>query len=101
MADIQPKPTDVFVSPLSDFHPADIDANLKDLDKWLVEISGGVLTLDRLETIARNTPVLANLFSAVDLISDIRAMIDHGNRPIDLFDWLNLGLDLIGIIPIP
>ncbi|WP_186108175.1 RHS repeat-associated core domain-containing protein [Burkholderia gladioli] len=101
MADIQPKPTDVFVSPLSDFHPADIDANLKDLDKWLVEISGGVLTLDRLETIARNTPVLANIFSAVDLISDIRAMIDHGNRPIDLFDWLNLGLDLIGIIPIP
>ncbi|MFY4694493.1 RHS repeat-associated core domain-containing protein [Burkholderia glumae] len=98
---IQPKPTDVFVSPLDDLHPADIDANLKALDRWLVDVSGGVLTLDRVETIARNAPVLANIFAAVDLIADIRAMIDHGDRPIDLFDWVNLGLDLIGVIPIP
>ncbi|KHJ59234.1 hypothetical protein, partial [Burkholderia glumae] len=96
---IQPKPTDVFVSPLDDLHPADIDANLKALDRWLVDVSGGVLTLDRVETIARNAPVLANIFAAVDLIADIRAMIDHGDRPIDLFDWVNLGLDLIGVIP--
>nr|WP_254226690.1 hypothetical protein [Burkholderia glumae] len=98
---IQPKPTDVFVAPLDDLHPADIDANLKALDRWLVDVSGGVLTLDRVETIARNAPVLANIFAAVDLIADIRAMIDHGDRPIDLFDWVNLGLDLIGVIPIP
>ncbi|MGK8887682.1 hypothetical protein [Burkholderia gladioli] len=44
-ATIQPKPTDVFVSPLSDFHPVDIDANLKDLNKWLIDISGGLVTL--------------------------------------------------------
>ncbi|WP_285645267.1 hypothetical protein, partial [Burkholderia plantarii] len=98
---LQPKPTDVFVSPLDDIHPADIDANLKALDRWLVDVSGGVLTLDRVETIARNAPVLANIFAAVDLVADIRAMIDHGDRPIDLFDWVNLGLDLIGVIPIP
>ncbi|MCM2495494.1 DUF6531 domain-containing protein [Burkholderia glumae] len=98
---IQPKLTDVFVAPLDDLHPADIDANLKALDRWLVDVSGGVLTLDRVETIARNAPVLANIFAAVDLIADIRAMIDHGDRPIDLFDWVNLGLDLIGVIPIP
>ncbi len=100
-ATIQPKPTDVFVSPLSDFHPVDIDANLKDLNKWLIDISGGLVTLERVETVARNMPVIANIFAAVDLISDIRAMLDHGDRPIDLFDWLNLGLDVIGIIPIP
>ncbi|MBA1362938.1 RHS repeat-associated core domain-containing protein [Burkholderia gladioli] len=100
-ATIQPKPTDVFVSPLSDFHPVDIDANLKDLNKWLIDISGGLVTLERVETVARNMPVIANIFAAVDLISDIRAMLNHGDRPIDLFDWLNLGLDVIGIIPIP
>ncbi|MCQ0033976.1 hypothetical protein NAL89_13125, partial [Burkholderia glumae] len=46
---IQPKPTDVFVAPLNDLHPADIDANLKALDRWLVDVSGGVLTLDRVK----------------------------------------------------
>ncbi|GAB7537714.1 RHS repeat-associated core domain-containing protein [Burkholderia sp. 3C] len=98
---IQPLPTDVFVSPLIKFHPEDVAANLKDLDKWLGDLSGGVVTLARVEMVARNVPVLANIFAAVDLINDIRAMINHGDKPIDMFDWLNLGLDLIGIIPLP
>ncbi|WP_246797609.1 RHS repeat-associated core domain-containing protein [Burkholderia perseverans] len=100
-ATIQPKPTDIFVGPLSGFHPIDIDANLRDLNQWLMGISHGVITLDRLKTVAENMPVLANIFAAVDLIGDIRAMINHGNRPLNLFDWLNLGLDLIGVIPLP
>nr|WP_310634469.1 RHS repeat-associated core domain-containing protein [Paraburkholderia sp.] len=97
----QAKSTDSYTGPLSKFHPDDINANVALLNKWLMDMSGGVVTLERVETVAQNMPVIANIFAAVDLIVDIKAMIEHGNRPLDLFDWLNLGLDLIGIVPIP
>jgi RHS repeat-associated protein len=71
------------------------------LDVWLQSISNGLITIDRLDTVARNVPVLANIFAAVDVIADIKAMIQHGNRPLDAFDWLNLGMDLIGVVPFP
>ncbi|MCR1768990.1 hypothetical protein B7760_00857 [Burkholderia glumae] len=99
-AAMQPTATAVYIGPLDGFYKVDIDANLRDLNQWLIEVSHGVITVERLKTVAENTPVLANIFAAVDVISDIRAMIDHGDRPLDLFDWLNLGLDLIGVIPV-
>ncbi|MBI0328965.1 RHS repeat-associated core domain-containing protein [Burkholderia plantarii] len=100
-APLQPKPTAVYIGPLDGFYKVDIDANLRDLDHWLRSISHDLITVERLKSVAENTPILANIFAAVDVISDIRAMINHGDRPLDLFDWLNLGLDLIGVIPVP
>ncbi len=94
-------PTDVFVAPLSKLTPADVDASIQELDAWLVKISGGVLNVERLKTVAAGVPILANIFAAVDVVLDIKAMIEHGDQPIDVFDWTNLGLDLIGIVPVP
>ncbi|TAM54199.1 MAG: RHS repeat protein, partial [Paraburkholderia sp.] len=98
---LQPKPTDIFVSPLSNLHREDVDSAINELDTWLRKISHNFITVERLKTVAQNVPILANIFAAVDVISDIRAMIEHGVKPIDTFDWLNLGMDLIGIVPIP
>jgi RHS repeat-associated protein len=98
---LQPKPTETFVSPLIRITPEDVNSAIHSLDAWLREISGGLITVSRLETVAQSVPVLSNIFAAVDAVMDIKAMVEHGDKPIDAFDWLNLGLDLIGIVPIP
>ncbi|MBU6487315.1 MAG: hypothetical protein KGQ57_05770 [Burkholderiales bacterium] len=98
---LQPKPTDVFVSPLVKISPEDVHSAIDSLDVWLRHISKGLITVERLKTVAQTVPVLANIFAAVDAVMDIKAMIEHGDKPIDAFDWLNLGMDLIGIVPIP
>ncbi|MGU7773982.1 RHS repeat-associated core domain-containing protein [Burkholderia sp. MR1-5-21] len=98
---IQPKPTDVFVSPIMKITEADVKAGIDVFDKWLIKVSGGVVNVSRLQMVAQNVPILANIFAAVDAVLDIKAMIEHGDKPIDAFDWVNLGLDLIGIVPLP
>ncbi|HTH73591.1 MAG TPA: sugar-binding protein, partial [Trinickia sp.] len=98
---LQPKPTDTFVSPLIKISPEDVNSGIHSLDVWLRGISNDLITVERLKTVAQTVPVLANIFAAVDAVMDIKAMIEHGDKPIDAFDWLNLGLDLIGIVPIP
>ncbi|BBA40862.1 MULTISPECIES: RHS repeat-associated core domain-containing protein [Burkholderia] len=98
---LQPKPTDVFVSPIMKITEADVQAGIDSFDKWLIKVSGGVVNVGRLKTVAENVPVLANIFAAVDAVLDIKAMIEHGDKPIDMFDWVNLGLDLIGVVPLP
>lgn len=96
-----PKPTDVFVSPLNRIQPIDVDASIKAIDAWLVKISGGLVNAERLKVVAAGVPILANIFAAVDVVLDIKAMIEHGTKPVDVFDWTNLGLDLIGVVPVP
>ncbi|MBZ5795174.1 RHS domain-containing protein [Burkholderia contaminans] len=98
---LQPKPTDVFVSPIMKITEADVQAGIDSFDKWLINVSGGVVNVGRLKTVAKNVPILANIFAAVDAVLDIKAMIEHGDKPIDMFDWVNLGLDLIGVVPLP
>ncbi|RKP43449.1 DUF6531 domain-containing protein, partial [Trinickia fusca] len=98
---LQPKPTDVFVSPLFDLKPIDVHASVDAIDKWLQSISNGWITVERLKSVAENAPILANIFAAADAVLDIKAMVEHGDKPVDAFDWLNLGVDLIGVVPIP
>ncbi|WP_161788602.1 RHS repeat-associated core domain-containing protein [Burkholderia paludis] len=98
---LQPKPTDVFVSPIMKITEADVQAGIDVFDKWLIKVSGGVVNVNRLKTVAENVPVLANIFAAVDAVLDIKEMIERGSQSINLFDWVNLGLDLIGVVPLP
>ncbi|AJK47191.1 RHS repeat-associated core domain-containing protein [Burkholderia plantarii] len=100
---LMPKPTDVYVGPLLQIETVDVSAGIKACDRWLRSISHDIITIERLEMVANALPVVANIMSAVDLVLDIKDLIEHhqqGQEP-DLFDWINLGLDLIGIIPIP
>lgn len=98
-----PKPTEIFVGPLAGIGKIDVGAGIKACDGWLRGISDGFITIERLKMVANALPVVANIMSAVDLVLDIKDMIEHhqqGHNP-DLFDWMNLTLDLIGIIPMP
>lgn len=100
---LMPKPTDVYVGPLLQIETVDVSAGLKACDRWLRSVSHDVITIERIGMVANALPVVANIMAAVDLVLDIKDMIEHhdqGKEP-DLFDWMNLGLDLIGIIPIP
>nr|WP_223964456.1 RHS repeat-associated core domain-containing protein [Burkholderia diffusa] len=98
---IQPKPTDVFVSPIMKITEADVQAGIDVFDKWLIKVSGGAVNVSRLKMVAENVPVLANIFAAVDAVLDIKEMIERGSNAIGMFDWVNLGLDLIGVVPLP
>ncbi|EKS9795786.1 MULTISPECIES: RHS repeat-associated core domain-containing protein [Burkholderia] len=100
---ILPKPTEVYVAPLLQIETIDVKAGVKACDRWLRAISHDFITIERIEMVANALPVVANIMAAVDLVLDIKDMIEHGQsgKHPDVFDYLNLGLDLIGIIPIP
>lgn len=99
---ILPKPTEVYVAPLLQIETIDVKAGVKACDRWLCAISHDFITIERIEMVANALPVVANIMAAVDLVLDIKDMIEHGQsgKHPDVFDYLNLGLDLIGIIPI-
>jgi RHS repeat-associated protein len=100
---LMPKPTEVYVGPLLQIETVDVSAGLKACDTWLRGISNNLITIDRLQMVANTLPVVANIMAAVDLVLDIKEMVEHNNqgKHPDVFDWMNLGLDLIGIIPVP
>ncbi|WP_052877928.1 RHS repeat-associated core domain-containing protein [Chromobacterium subtsugae] len=73
----------------------------QDFDQWLRSISGGHLTVESLRTIASAVPVVGNLISIGDVVVDIVDMSDkyQDGEEVDLFDWMFLGVDMIGVIP--
>lgn len=89
------------VAPLNTFSPKDLTTKKAEVDKWFQEHTDGIVTVDRLETICRNVPVLGSAFAVGDIIIDIIDMINKGIDKVEIFDWLNLGIDVIGLAPIP
>ncbi|MEQ1318878.1 MULTISPECIES: RHS repeat-associated core domain-containing protein [Acinetobacter] len=88
------------VAPLNTFSVKDINASKQHIDKWLRKQTHDVVTIDRLEMIGRSIPVMGSVFAIADIISDIIAIIDKGTANADFFDWVNLGIDAIGLVPI-
>ena len=87
------KPTEVAVVPLARISGADAGSALEQFDTWLKSVSDGYVTLDRVEQLANAVPVVSNILSAIDVVMDIKRLIEAEAR--DLFDYLNLGIDLI------
>ncbi len=88
------------VAPLNTFSPKDLTAKKSAVDKWFREYTNGVVTVDRLETICRSVPVLGSAFAVGDIIIDIISMLNKGGiEKVEIFDWLNLGIDVIGLVP--
>ncbi len=52
---LQPKPTDVYVAPLTAMHREDVDAAIDELDAWLRKISHNFITVERLKTVSVST----------------------------------------------
>ncbi|MBJ9721195.1 RHS repeat protein [Acinetobacter calcoaceticus] len=87
------------VAPLNTFSPKDLTTKKAEVDKWFREYTDGIVTVDRLETICRSVPVLGSAFAVGDIVIDIISMIDKGIDKVEIFDWLNLGIDVIGLVP--
>jgi RHS repeat-associated protein len=77
----------------------DIEAGANSFDRWLREISDNNITLARLKSVAEFIPIVNNIMSASDAAGDIVTLAQSETRSI--LDWVSLGVNLIGIIPVP
>ncbi|WP_159065869.1 hypothetical protein, partial [Acinetobacter baumannii] len=63
------------------------------------------VTLERLSTVAGSLPVIGNMMALIDAIMDIVEIIQKGlakgAKEIDFLLWVSLGINLIGVIPVP
>ncbi|RZI54285.1 MAG: RHS repeat protein, partial [Pseudomonas sp.] len=89
----------VAVVPLDLIQVEDVGLGAANFDAWLQEISGGVVTLERIKTFAGGLPVVGNIMALVDALNDIARLATSEKR--DPLDWVSLGINLIGMIPIP
>jgi hypothetical protein len=87
------------VVPLNEISIADVGRDAAKFDAWLQEISGGYVTLDRIKNVAGALPVVGNIMALVDVLNDIAVLSKSETR--DPLDWVSLGIDLIGVIPVP
>ncbi|MCA8276661.1 RHS family protein, partial [Burkholderia sp. AU30280] len=96
---------DTAIVPIDQIGVADLHAGAARFDAWLRDISGGWVTLARLQQVAGSLPVLGNIMAAVDLCGDVVTMYEERNRqrsPLEsTLAWAELGIDLIGSLPAP
>ncbi|MCU4491830.1 RHS domain-containing protein [Acinetobacter guillouiae] len=87
------------VTPLNKMNFADVKAATAKIDKWLLAHTGNYVSLSTLKNVASAVPVVGNIFAVVDVAYDV---VDISKKPSPVFfDWVNLGLDLVGVVPIP
>jgi hypothetical protein len=62
LADVQPQ---VAIVPLDQIQLEDVGLGAANVDAWLQEISGGVVTLERIKTAAGALPVVGNIMACI------------------------------------
>jgi len=94
---------EVAVAPLNTIDQQDIGAGAAAFDKWLRKISNDYVTLERLSTVAGSLPVIGNIMALIDAIMDIVTVIQNAinKKETDFLQWVGLGINLIGVIPVP
>ncbi len=89
----------VAIVPLDLIQLEDVGIGAANVDGWLREISGGVVSLERIKSAAGFLPVVGNIMALVDVLNDIATLSKSPER--DLLDWVSLGINLIGMMPFP
>lgn len=89
----------VAVAPINKMSVKDVKAGVAKIDKWLLDHSGNYVSLSTLKNVASAVPVVGNIFAVVDVAYDVVDI--SGKKQAGVFDWVNLGLDLLGVIPLP
>ncbi len=94
---------EVAVAPLNTISQQDVGAGAAAFDKWLRKISDDYVTLERLSTVAGSLPVIGNIMALIDAIMDIVEVIQKylAKKEVDFFQWVSLGINLIGVVPVP
>ncbi|WP_228140723.1 RHS repeat-associated core domain-containing protein [Acinetobacter sp. TGL-Y2] len=89
----------VAVTPLNKLYAADVKSGMNKINSWLKKNTNNYVDLNTIKSVAGSLPVIGNAIALVDAVYDV---IDISKKPSpSFFDWLNLGLDVIGIIPAP
>lgn len=86
------------VAPLREFHPKDVQASANNIDTWLKQIHPS-LSLSTLANVAGVVPVIGNIIALVDTVESVINLVDKPTP--DMWDWVDLCINLIGVIPIP
>lgn len=94
-----PRPPETAVAPLNTIDVEDVGRGAAQVDAWLRQASGGLVTLARIQTVAGGLPVLGNIMALVDALNDIFVLMRSRSR--DVLDWASLGINLIGVLPLP
>lgn len=94
-----PRERETAVAPLDTIGNEDAEAGANAFDAWLRGISDNQITLARLKSIAEFIPIVNNVISAADAVSDIIILAE--SETTQALDWVSLGINLIGIIPAP
>jgi len=96
---------EVAVAPLNTIDQQDMGAAAAAFDKWLRKISHDYVTLERLSTVAGSLPVIGNIMALIDVIMDVVGIIQKyvakKEKEIGFLEWVSLGINLIGVVPIP
>ncbi|GLO58907.1 hypothetical protein PPUJ20066_49430 [Pseudomonas putida] len=93
------RPHETAVAPIREIPPEDIEEGANTVDLWLRQLSENRLTLADLKTVAEFIPIANNIMAAVDAVGDIIVLTESKDK--NVLDWVSLGINLIGIIPIP
>ena len=93
------RPHETAVAPIREIPPEDIEESANNVDLWLRQLSENRLTLADLKMAAEFIPIANNIMAAVDAVSDMITLAENKNRT--LLDWVSLGINLIGVIPVP
>src|SRR5471030_1519996 len=99
MAVVKKREPQVAVVPLNLIKVGDVGCSAAQFDAWLQSTSGGVVTLDRIKNVAGALPVVGNIMALVDALNDIVTLSNAEKR--DLLAWASLGINLIGVLPLP
>ena len=97
------RPPEVAVAPLNTIDQQDIGAGAAAFDKWLRKVSQDHVTLERVSILAGSLPIIGNIMAVIDAVMDMVGMVQKtiDKKDIDFLAWVSLGINLIGIIPVP
>lgn len=96
---LPPREPQIAVVPLNTLTVEDVGLSAGRFDAWLQSISGGLVTLERLKNAAAGLPITGNIIALVDALNDIVTLME--SDPPDPLDWVSLGINLIGMMPLP
>ncbi|WP_159086494.1 RHS repeat-associated core domain-containing protein [Burkholderia sp. LA-2-3-30-S1-D2] len=94
-----PRAKQVAVVPVNLIQPADVGQSISAFDDWLISISDGTISLERISTMAGALPVLGNILALADVFGDIVTLAKSKER--HTLDWVSLGINLMGVVPLP
>ncbi|EHU1196472.1 RHS repeat-associated core domain-containing protein, partial [Acinetobacter baumannii] len=89
------------VKPLTEVAIKDVSHSKQKIDSWLQSHTHQIVTLDLVASVMGTVPIIGNVMAAIDVVSDICYIYDKGFQNADIMDWTTMGIDLIGVAPIP